>query len=183
MSLCECGCGQDAGVYPQSRTVDGIIKGQPRRYLNYHVNRLRGKRHPGWKGGKGFKSKGYEMVFVPDHPRGIRDCYVPEQILMVEKVLGHFLPLKALVHHVDGVKDHNKNANFVICQNGSYHTLIEMRARALRECGDVHKRKCPFCHQYDLISNLVSYNGLSHKHRACINAYGRNHYKRKDLSL
>ena len=34
--LCECGCGQDAGVYPRTHASDGAIKGKPRRFLPRH---------------------------------------------------------------------------------------------------------------------------------------------------
>lgn len=39
MSLCGCGCGSDAGIYPRTHTAKGIIKGQPRRFLHGHQPR------------------------------------------------------------------------------------------------------------------------------------------------
>ena len=40
MSLCECGCGQDAGVYPIYTYVAGKnVSGQPKRFVKGHNNR------------------------------------------------------------------------------------------------------------------------------------------------
>ena len=36
MALCECGCGNDAGIYPRTQSRRGIRKGEPRRYLPGH---------------------------------------------------------------------------------------------------------------------------------------------------
>ena len=36
MSLCECGCGQDAGVWTYTNNSLGIVKGQPKRFLGHH---------------------------------------------------------------------------------------------------------------------------------------------------
>ena len=39
MSLCECGCGQDDGVYRQTNREKGRIKGQPKRFIDHHNTR------------------------------------------------------------------------------------------------------------------------------------------------
>jgi len=36
MSLCECGCGQDAGVYKYSDKTFGAVKGQPKKFVIGH---------------------------------------------------------------------------------------------------------------------------------------------------
>ena len=36
MSVCQCGCGEDAGVYPRTHSRLGIVKGVPRRFLPGH---------------------------------------------------------------------------------------------------------------------------------------------------
>lgn len=36
MSLCRCGCGQDAGVWPKTYTRFGVRKGDPLKYINGH---------------------------------------------------------------------------------------------------------------------------------------------------
>jgi hypothetical protein len=37
--LCECGCGQPTRLAPKTRTRDGVVKGQPLRFINGHHNR------------------------------------------------------------------------------------------------------------------------------------------------
>jgi len=39
MSLCECGCGQDAGVYKSSFLTAGIVQGTPKTYIKGHHRR------------------------------------------------------------------------------------------------------------------------------------------------
>jgi hypothetical protein len=39
MALCECGCGNDAGIYRQTNRQKGRIKGQPKRFIDHHNNR------------------------------------------------------------------------------------------------------------------------------------------------
>jgi hypothetical protein len=36
VSLCECGCGEAAGVWTYTNNSLGIIKGQPKRFLGLH---------------------------------------------------------------------------------------------------------------------------------------------------
>src|ERR1035441_3943298 len=54
MSLCLCGCGQDAGVYSRTNTNDGAVKGQPKLFVSPGHSRyaLNGKneKHPLWQG-------------------------------------------------------------------------------------------------------------------------------------
>jgi len=34
--LCECGCGQDAGVYHQTNLAIGMVRGQPKKFIRFH---------------------------------------------------------------------------------------------------------------------------------------------------
>lgn len=45
--LCECGCGQLAGVYKGSNSAAGIVAGQPKRFIHGHHSRLAEYQHPG----------------------------------------------------------------------------------------------------------------------------------------
>lgn len=87
---------------------------------------------PNWNGGKTISSGGYRHIKAPGHPRANKGGYVPEQILVAEKALGKYLPARALVHHVNGVRTDNRNANLVICEDASYHGFLHQRARSLR---------------------------------------------------
>lgn len=46
MALCECGCGQDAGVYSRTDPRKGMVKGEPKRFRNHHHHHLKAKGKP-----------------------------------------------------------------------------------------------------------------------------------------
>lgn len=82
--------------------------------------------------------------------RPSRDGYIMKgtqlaHVLIAEKVLGRKLPEGALVHHVNGDKADNRNANLVICPDEAYHNLIHMRMRALAATGDANSLYCNKC--------------------------------------
>jgi hypothetical protein len=58
-----------------------------------------------------FKNHGYNIAWI--NGRGA----VFESVLIAEKVLGKPLPEGAHVHHVNEIKDDNRNSNLVICQS------------------------------------------------------------------
>ena len=93
-----------------------------------------------------------------------------EHTCVAEKALGKSLPLGAEVHHVDGCRGNNDNANLVICQDHVYHALLHVRSRAYKETGSAHKRKCYFCKEWDDKENMLLH-GTEHPegyvHRAC----------------
>ena len=55
MSLCKCGCGEDAGVWPRTHTNRGEIRGNPRRYIHGHTARTASVTH-GMSQGKEYQS-------------------------------------------------------------------------------------------------------------------------------
>lgn len=89
-----------------------------------------------------------------------------EHSLVVEKALGHPLPRGAQIHHVDGDRANNHPSNLVACQDGTYHTILELRTRALRECGNPNYRRCDRCGLYDAPANLLSYRVRTGKRKA-----------------
>jgi hypothetical protein len=78
------------------------------------------------------------------------------------------LPLGAVVHHFDENTLNNSNDNLVICQDTKYHSLLHVRTRAYKACGNADWRKCKYCKQYDDPGNLyISPNGVDVCHRKC----------------
>lgn len=69
-------------------------------------------------------------------------------VAIAETALGKRLPRGAEVHHVDGDKDNNRNANLVICQDNTYHKLLHIRAEVVRAGGNPNtNRVCRPCGQ------------------------------------
>ena len=89
---------------------------------------LNGARCYQWKGGKQI-AKGYVLLWVEYHPRAKRGHFVPEHILVAERALGHYLPEKAEVHHINLNPADNRQSNLVICQDDRYHKLLHVRRR------------------------------------------------------
>ncbi len=175
---CECGCGQKTKIQTKNDFNAGLISGKPARFIQSHNMRLHGEKSISWNGGTFISSQGYVLVKNDEHPRRTANGYVPEQILVVESIIGKFLPYGAVVHHINGDKSDNINTNLVLCQDWSYHMLLHMRTRAFRECGHADWRKCRYCHKYDEIKNMhmqVRNNRSSpdFRHRSCETEYLR----------
>lgn len=151
MKLCECGCGQPAPIAKQTNAKLGHVKGEPVRFINHHAQRsvLRGARHVQWKGGRSLSASGYQRVKAYDHPRADHGHQVLEHVVIAERALGHALPPKAQIHHVNEIRIDNRNANLVICEDARYHRLLHMRAEAYRATGNPSSRKCYFCGEWD----------------------------------
>lgn len=177
---CQCGCGAKTTTQKSSDITKGYLKNEPCRYVIGHGLRRRyGKDAATWRGGIRKMGKRGVMVYAPDHPRASK-TYVNEHVLIAERVLGHYLPTDAVIHHIDENPKNNAPGNLVICQDGSYHIILHQRARALRECGHASWRKCSICHQYDAPENLsyVKANQSS-RHRECINEANRRRHAAK----
>jgi hypothetical protein len=113
-----------------------------------------GNKNPNWKGGMRNRGDGYIIVLNPNHPRAM-DGYVKRAVLVAEKAVGHILPTKVIVHHVDQDRSNDANNNLVICENQAYHLLIQRRMDALKASGYAHFKKCVFCKKYDDPKSLV----------------------------
>lgn len=89
-----------------------------------------GDQNTNWHGGRELPrcDYGYRPVYAPDNPRAHRN-HVFEHVLVAEKVLGFYLPAKAVVHHVNRNGADNSHSNLVICENQGYHRLLHARQR------------------------------------------------------
>lgn len=64
------------------------------------------------QGKKRKRSKGYVMLFAPNHPRSKHNSgYVLEHILVMEEHLGRQLVKGENVHHINGIRSDNRIEN------------------------------------------------------------------------
>lgn len=165
--VCHCGCGERTLISPNTNASRGLIRGMPRRFLAGHHLRAR-------RGTRNVTTSGYVGTYAPEHPRAVSRPYVPEHVLVAERVLGHQLPAGAIVHHVNSDRRDNRPENLVICQDAAYHRLIHVRQDALRACGHAGWLRCRRCGQYDDPSKLYVKRGarrVTAHHRSCDAAY------------
>lgn len=107
--LCKCICGKEKEV-----NLIHLTTGQTRSCGCYipKLNKTRvGEKSATWKGGT-YKQDGYVLKYKPDHPKAPgKGGYVREHVLVMEKKLGRFLEEGESVHHLNGVRDDNREKN------------------------------------------------------------------------
>jgi hypothetical protein len=131
-----------------------------------------------WKGGRMVDKQGYVRIHMPEHVHADPKGYVKEHLIVVCRVLGRKLPLKAEVHHVDEDKTHNVGGNLVLCPDRAYHMLLHQRTRALDACGNASWRTCTGCQVYDDPANLRCQRKQAW-HPECRSAYNRERWAQR----
>jgi hypothetical protein len=144
VAICKCGCGEKTKLSNYTDERHGAKKGQPLRYILGHNT----------KGTYGYRKKNTQARRETSR-NGYRQLIYRA---IVEEILGYILPLKAVIHHIDGNWRNNEPSNLLVCENDTYHQLIHRRARALQACGHASWRKCCYCKNYDDPKNL-SFSG------------------------
>lgn len=166
--LCECGCGNPTKICRHRDKRRGLTRGQSQRFIYGHRSGG-GDRNTNWKGGRRL-SRGYVLIFLPGHSRANDRGMVLEHLVIAEKALGHPLPVNAVVHHVNRIKDDNRNSNLVICQDALYHRMLHNRINAVTDGYPLEYRRCRVCRSYDSPNNLYLKGGHSH-HVECLKKY------------
>jgi transposase-like protein len=83
--------------------------------------RTKGEGHASWRGGTFIDRFGYKMVRVPH--RKAANPYSPEHVLVVERRIGRRLRRGEVVHHINGDKADNRDANLLVCTRSSHREL------------------------------------------------------------
>ena len=126
-----------------------------------------------WKGGRYVDGSGYVVLWNDKYPRN----KVHEHVLIAESALGKPLPLKAQIHHVNGIKTDNRKSNLLICENQHYHLVLHVKADRLRLFGSWKIKRCITCKgvmPLDLfMTQNARWDGKSSRCKSCDYVRGR----------
>lgn len=87
-----------------------------------------GKNNGNWKGGRLIKG-GYVLIYCPEHPFAKNKGYVFEHRLVMEKKLGRYLTKEEIIHHINGIKDDNREENLELCKDTGKHRIVHNKLR------------------------------------------------------
>jgi hypothetical protein len=86
----------------------------------------KGSEHPNWKGGRVIDKNGYVHIYKPNHPHAV-GLYVSEHRLIMENKLGRILSPSEIVHHINGIKNDNREDNLELTNTSKHmehHRLL-----------------------------------------------------------
>lgn len=154
-------------VVEKSSLWDKLSPEEQQRRLSQLKNFGKREENPAWKGGRRQDENGYVQILMPEHPMA-KDGYMAEHRLLVEErtrayspgssllveVNGElYLSSKAVVHHIDEVKDNNNPGggpgdigNLMLLPNQAAHAFI-------------HKSRLPMAERLRRITLGVFHSG------------------------
>lgn len=122
MSLCECGCGQEAGYFNKTKTYRGIKKGDAKRFINGHNTRILTKEEQSRRGNfnDGSKLRGKIKTHGNSYTK-----YKQNHLhrIVAEQKLGRKLIIGEIVHHIDGDKKNNSPGNLEVLTQSKHAKL------------------------------------------------------------
>jgi hypothetical protein len=68
-------------------------------------------------------SKGYNLIFQPDHNRADTRGYVLEHIIVFEQETGISVPEGCCIHHLNGIKDDNRIENLCMMTHSAHTSM------------------------------------------------------------
>lgn len=93
---------------------------------------------------------GYKIIYMPTHHRADSIGFVYEHIIIAEKKLGRKLKDGECVHHLNGIRDDNREENLIVFKTVADHTAFHNGCDIYLD-GDVYIAKmhinniCPNC--------------------------------------
>jgi len=86
-----------------------------------------GEKHWNWNGGKICRGGGYILILKPEHPFCVKDGYVCEHRLVMEKFLGRYLTKEEIIHHINGIRNDNRIENLRLFKNHKEHREFHLQ--------------------------------------------------------
>ena len=93
------------------------------------------RNHPRWKGGRKKHGAGYIQIRMPKHPRANPSNYVLEHIVVWENAHGKPLPVGMVIHHLNGIKDDNREEHLIAMYRKGHSplTILKPYIKRIRE--------------------------------------------------
>ncbi len=90
---------------------------------------MRGKQSRNWRGGRKRTKWGYIEIYVPQHPYTNVSGYIKEHRQVMENKLVRYLEPSEVVHHINGIKDDNREENLGLISSAGKHSSLHLKGK------------------------------------------------------